>query len=280
VNLNTIMQVRHQIRPCFSRSGDALFELADALTAEAGARSLPELSLSPLFRRQWSSVYAALEDGHIETQRWSRVWTAALLSSHEGAVWMSVDSTSIARPEAETSSDRGMISVCNLPHARHSSERRLAVLDDHAFARSAEQLGSHLVSETHPERADGRLGRSFATGAVAHPPARSCSRAGRSLLGYLRLSPGLSTALDRGSLAPQTQSQALSTCTIAVPRKTRAPRKDGTLFQGSRSETWGEPEQEWKGCDEQGRPLLVPAWHRLPFRQARPCRGERLSCPA
>jgi len=117
VNLNTMIQIRHQIWQCFSRSADALFELAGALTGEVAARSLPELSLSASFRRKWSSVYEALEDGRIDTQRWSSIWTQALLASHEGPVWISVDSTSIARPEAETSPDRGMIYVCNLPHA-------------------------------------------------------------------------------------------------------------------------------------------------------------------
>ena len=117
MNLNTMMQVRHQIWQCFTQSRDALFELADALTSEAGARSLPELSLSASFRRKWSSVYEALADGRIDTQRWSSIWTQALLANHEGPVWMSVDATSIPRPEAETSPDRGMIYVCNLPHA-------------------------------------------------------------------------------------------------------------------------------------------------------------------
>src|SRR5690348_2453093 len=105
VNLNTIKQTRHQIWQCFSRSGDALFELADALTCESTARSLPELSLSPAFRRKWPSVYEALEDGRIESQRWSQIWTAALLREHQGPVWISIDATSIARPEAETSPD-------------------------------------------------------------------------------------------------------------------------------------------------------------------------------
>ena len=61
MNLNTIAQMRHQLWQCFPRSADALFVLADALTCESAARSLPELSLSPVFRRKWSSVYEALE---------------------------------------------------------------------------------------------------------------------------------------------------------------------------------------------------------------------------
>jgi hypothetical protein len=118
VNLNTIAQVRHQLWRCFTRSADALFELAEALTCESAAKSLPELSLSPVFRRKWPSIYEALEDGRIESQRWREIWTEALLAEHQGPVWISFDSTSIPRPEAETSPDRGMIYVSNLPHAK------------------------------------------------------------------------------------------------------------------------------------------------------------------
>jgi hypothetical protein len=73
MDLTTMREIRQQIWQCFSRSADALFELADALTSDVTARSLPELSLSPSFRRRWGSVYEALADGRIETQRWGRV---------------------------------------------------------------------------------------------------------------------------------------------------------------------------------------------------------------
>jgi hypothetical protein len=65
MNLNTLIQVRHQTWQSFSRAADALFELADALTCESAARSLPELSLSPHFRRKWPSIYAALAVLHL-----------------------------------------------------------------------------------------------------------------------------------------------------------------------------------------------------------------------
>jgi hypothetical protein len=117
LDFNILKHIRHQTYGCFGQSRDALFELTDALICESAARSLPELSLSPCFRRKWPSVYEALSDGRIDEASWSRAWTSALLEEHQGAVWLSVDSTSIARPEAETSPDRGMIDVCNLPHA-------------------------------------------------------------------------------------------------------------------------------------------------------------------
>jgi DDE family transposase len=269
VNLNTIVQIRHQIWQCFSRAADALFELADALTAETSASSLPELSLSAHFRRKWSSVYEALSDGRIDTEGWSSVWTQALLKSHEGPAWVSIDATSIARPEAETNSDRGMIYVCNLPHATKPvsvgwqfstvmllPERRSswgAILSQKRIksqqtavsvgVEQLEQLRAHL-----PAKVRVLADRWYATAAFLS----ACQRL--SIQALLRLK----------------RNRKLYRAAPAQPLGKRgAPRKDGALFQGSHPETWGEPEQEWKGTDEAGKPILVQAWHRLHFRQAR-----------
>jgi DDE superfamily endonuclease len=269
VNLNTMRQIRHQLWQCFSRSADALFELADALTGEGAACSLPELSKASSFRRKWSSVYEALEDGRIDTQRWSRIWTQALLASHEGPVWMSVDSTSIARPEAETSPDRGMIYVCNLPHESRPvsvgwqfstimllPEKRSswgAILSQRRIQsqQTAISVAIEQVEQLRPLLpAHVRIlaDRWYATGAFL----LACQRMQvEVLLHILR-----NRKLYRPAPGP-------------TKGKRGAPRKDGTLFQGSHPETWGEPEQEWRGTDEAGKPIVVQVWHRLHFRQAR-----------
>ncbi|NEO56406.1 MAG: hypothetical protein F6K54_26960 [Okeania sp. SIO3B5] len=41
---------------------DAVFELTDATILNPSPSSVAELSLSPIFRRQWHSVYEAIED--------------------------------------------------------------------------------------------------------------------------------------------------------------------------------------------------------------------------
>ncbi len=79
-----------------------------------------------------------LEDGKIDEQRWMSVWTTVLLQEHEGEVWVSIDSTSIARPEAETSEDsrddlRPQFAACQQAH-----QRWLTVLDRDALALHAE----------------------------------------------------------------------------------------------------------------------------------------------
>lgn len=269
MNLNTIQQTRHQIWQYFPRSGDALFELADALTCESAARSLPELSLSPAFRRKWSSIYEALEDGRIESQRWSEVWTAALLAEHEGPVWISIDATSIARPEAETSPDRGIIYVSKLPHAKrpvsvgwHFSTVMLlphrrsswgAILSQERIASSQTAVGVGMAQLEHlrpllPDRVRLLADRWYPTG----PFLSACQRLQMDALLRLKRNRKLYRA------AP-----------VAEAGKRGAPRKDGTLFQGSKPETWGEPDQQWQGHDEAGKPIQVFAWHHLHFRQAR-----------
>jgi hypothetical protein len=48
---------------------DALFELGDALLCAQAVPSLPHLSLEPVCRRGWGSVYAALARGRIDPKR-------------------------------------------------------------------------------------------------------------------------------------------------------------------------------------------------------------------
>ena len=47
-----------------TKARDAQFELLDALLLSPPIRAFPELSLSPVFRRSWSSAYAAIENRH------------------------------------------------------------------------------------------------------------------------------------------------------------------------------------------------------------------------
>ncbi|HLG78580.1 MAG TPA: NF041680 family putative transposase [Ktedonobacteraceae bacterium] len=269
MNLNTLKHVRHQVYQCAERSADALFELCDALSSESTARSLPELSLSPFFRRHWPSVYEALEDGQIDEQRWATVWTNALVEEHDAPVWISIDSTSIARPEAETSSDRGMIYVPNLPHATKPvsvgwqfssvmllpeqpsswggilSQRRISTAET-AVSVGIEQL--ERVRPLLPTSARLLADRWYATG----PFVQACQR------------------LHLGALIRLKRNRKLYRAAPPhPPGKRGAPRKDGELFQGNRPETWGEPDATWQGSDWRGKPLVVQGWKRVHFRQAR-----------
>jgi hypothetical protein len=117
MNLNIVRDFRQQAYTCMEGRADALFHLCDALLTETQARSLPELSHSPFFDRQWTSVYAALRDGKIDIEELRGLCVRSVLADlpEDAPVWIAVDATPVERPEAETSEDRGYIHVSNVP---------------------------------------------------------------------------------------------------------------------------------------------------------------------
>jgi hypothetical protein len=117
MNFNRLKQIRQQVYASFERGADALFNLADALLSESQAQSLPELSLSPFFERQWPSVYEALEDGRINVEQLRTLWVQVLLEERAETepIWMGVDTSNLTRANAVTSADRTIMHLPNLP---------------------------------------------------------------------------------------------------------------------------------------------------------------------
>ena len=64
IQFNKLKQFRQAAYQQLGAARDAQFELLDAVILTPRANSFVELSLSPVFRRQWPSVYEAIEDGH------------------------------------------------------------------------------------------------------------------------------------------------------------------------------------------------------------------------
>ena len=61
-----------------TQAKEAQFETVDSLLLSDHPRSYAELSLSPVFRRQWSSLYAALERGDQDEARLGCLLTAQI----------------------------------------------------------------------------------------------------------------------------------------------------------------------------------------------------------
>jgi DDE superfamily endonuclease len=92
---------RAELHACFARRADALFELGDALLCAKAVPSLPHLSLEPVCRRGWGSVYAALARGRIDAER-LRDLLASSLPPADPLVF-AVDVTTWPRCDAECS---------------------------------------------------------------------------------------------------------------------------------------------------------------------------------
>jgi len=100
---------RAEPHACDSRRADALFEVGDALLcAQTPLPSLPHLSLEPVHRRGWGSVYAALARGRIDTERLRDVLVRVLPDADP--LVFAVDVTTWPRCDAECSPCRGSYS--------------------------------------------------------------------------------------------------------------------------------------------------------------------------
>ncbi len=106
----------------FSHRQDALMDLLDALSSTPTARSVVELSVSPLFRRAYGSVYDAIAHLFVpvtEATRLQERRTAELALVHllmpmlptpQRSFWLlGTDVTSASRPYARTLSDRTFV---------------------------------------------------------------------------------------------------------------------------------------------------------------------------
>lgn len=269
MHFNTIQEFRHGLYQCFTRAEDALFSLNDALLTFPQAQSLVELSLSPLFKRRWSSLYAALSDGQIARDKWLDHLARFAPPPPEGkALLVGIDATNIPRPESPTARDRTYLYLPNLPECK-------------APVTVGWQFSSLVVLPHQPSSSSYYLDQKRIESAQT-----ACQVAAAQLKALVPVVPWrvLSVA-DRyyGSAAFVLASQEIDCDKLLrikgnrlfyrqAPEHTAkrgAPRKDGAVFRCKDPASQGPPQEQWQGTDEKGQGLEVVVWHKLHFRKAR-----------
>lgn len=86
------------------KAKDALFDLMDAVLVTRSVYSFAELSVSPVFRRQWSSVYEAIQDGNPPRTELMKLYIKQLTQTEK--IVLAGDHTAWARLNAPTLKDR------------------------------------------------------------------------------------------------------------------------------------------------------------------------------
>jgi hypothetical protein len=259
---NTLIDFRQQAYACFERGADALFNVCDALLSESGARSLVELSQSPCFQRRWSSLYQGLANGRINEAALRTVCIQALLQERERdqPICISVDCSSVPRPEAETSPDRGIIYVPNMPRAT----KPVSV---------GWQFSTVMLLPTKPGSWVGVLDqRRVHTDQTAIEVAMAQLR---EVVPQLKRRVIILAdrwyackALGCQVLIRLKRNRKLYRQPVRKHAKGRMPL-DGPLLQGSRAETLTGADDTFSGTDEKGRPIHVTRWSGLHFKQGR-----------
>ena len=105
----TLRTFRTSLYRCFDRRVDALFELTDAVLTAGAVPSSAHLSLEPVHRRGWGSLYAALNRGRIDEGAVRGLLARHPLLSDEGRATpvYAVDQSVWSRCDAESSPERG-----------------------------------------------------------------------------------------------------------------------------------------------------------------------------
>lgn len=268
-HIDTLRPFRHDVSECFQRSRDALFNTVDALMAETQAKSFPEVSQSLWFERKWPGLYEAFEDRRIDEKRLREIFAHYLPKPDPGKrLWIGIDASSIARPDAITSGDRTAQHVHNLPECKPPITfgwqfSTAVALSDPASSWTYILDQQRVASQTTAiEVAEVQLRR-----LVPHLPKNALVVLDRGYDAnwlWCRCS-----ALDIGVLGRLKSNRWLYRPAPAPTGKKGSPRKDGAKLQPNDPTTHGEPDGTWKGTDAKGRPVEATSWKHMHIKQAR-----------
>ena len=100
MNCEGLAKFRQSAYEFLGKAKDATFELMDAVLLTRSVSSFVELSMSPVFRRQWSSIYEALEDTRPQRKNLRKLYIKQIPQDGEKRVLLAGDHTDWPRPEA------------------------------------------------------------------------------------------------------------------------------------------------------------------------------------
>jgi hypothetical protein len=273
VQYSILDTLRHNVyHCCFTRGGDALFDLADALLTDPSARSFIELSQAPSFRRSWSSLYEALEDGRIDRGALLREFITLMPSRFlRGRLVLGLDTSPILRPEAHTAPDRTFVHRSGLPPDATPvgagwQFSTLVVLPD-PVSSWVYILDNRRVPSSETARSIGVAQLTEVLARLHHLGAllvldRAYSNAPWIVsTQQLRIDQLIRARCDQVLYRPPLERPA-------QPGPGR-PALDGPRFKGSDPTSHGSLDADWQGLDARGHPVQVTAWRNLHLVEAR-----------
>jgi hypothetical protein len=262
-NINKLIEFRQAVyENGISARRDAIFDLLDALLTESPVASFAMLSQSSHFPRKWPSLYAAVEDGEIDSQ-WLRTYLARQVPQ-QGVCVFPIDGSPWPRPRSRVLDDRqyiyqassavngGTLTVgypysllewCVEPHTSWClpvDPRRVA------STQTAQEVGVEQIQALAEARSDylQALDIVAADGKYGH-------------CGFLRPLKGLRCGIvarlrcDRVLYGPPP---------LRIPHQKGRPRVHGARFAFKEPETWGTPGEVIELEDEHWGKVRLERW--------------------
>jgi DDE superfamily endonuclease len=273
MDISILQQFRHDIYLCFQRAKDALFDMADALLTETQARSFPELSFSPFFQRKWHSLYEALEDGKMDTQKLQKTFIKYIPIPSEGKrLVLGVDVTTIERPFSSTLRDRTAMPMHNIPHASPKKSTAITFGLRYSTVTVLPEKPSSWTfildqRRVSSDKTDIEVAFEQLMEIVSQLPSRPLilfDRGYVSLWLWCQLSGLACDALGRLK-----NNQAFYKPAPPRTGKSGQPRKDGEKLKLDNVSTQNNPDGVWEGNDSKGHPVQIKFWNKMHAKKAR-----------
>lgn len=253
---------RQAIYDGFGTARDAVFDLMDAVLTSASVSSYVSLSLSPVFRRKWSSVYAALQDSRPPRAKLMKQYVRMIPTAEQPL--LAGDHTGWFRPDAETLKDRGF---------EHDAQRgRPPVSVGQGYSTLAwipETSGSWALPLRH-ERIS-----SFET-----PISKAVFQL-KQVTRALPVRPLAAFDREYGNASFVNQTQAIETDLLLRLASNRclwtappaycgrgAPRKHGSKFKLNDPQTWTTPTEQFEVDDPNLGQVRLTRWSQMHFRKS------------
>jgi hypothetical protein len=266
---NKLIEFRQTIyNQVLTQSRDAQFELVDALLLSAPIHSFPELSRSPAFRRQWPSIYTAVEDGR-QDQEWLESYLAQLVPKDDSLTF-SLDGTVWPHIGARTMPDRQYV------HSGSGTVLGAPVTVGHPYSilawtpeRNTSWAPPLSIRRVVSEKTDIEVGVEQVKQLCRHRQAEMLETfhlivadgkyGNHNFLGALKEEPC-------GVLARMRCDRVLYQAPGEYSGKGR-PRVHGERFAFKEPETWGKPQETAELEDKKWGQVRVQRWDGLHARQ-------------
>ncbi|MBD1864143.1 MULTISPECIES: NF041680 family putative transposase [Trichocoleus] len=259
-----LREFRHQAYALMSNGRDALFDLMDAVLVSRSVSSFAELSVSPVFRRRWPSLYEALQDGQPPREEWMELYSKEIRSQPQ--IVIAGDHTAWSRLQAQTLRER------TYEHQANPMSGAKPITLGHGYSTMAwipEAEGSWALPLLH-ERITS-----------AETPIEKAAAQLRQVCQKLNVRP-LSLWDAEYGCAPFLQKTADIACDKLIRLRSNRvlygpppayagkgrPRKHGEVFKLNDATTWWPPDEEQTVEEVKRGTLRLQIWHSLHLKQA------------
>lgn len=256
---NQLSQFRQSLYEQLGRAKDAVFELMDAVLVSASIMSFVSLSQSPVFRRQWPSIYAALHDSRMPQAKLMKGLTERVET--EGQPILAGDRTVWPRADAVTLRERTF---------EHRSAKTTAVGQSYStLVWVPEESGSWALPLRHE-----RISSFETPGKRAAFQLQQVSRQlkTRPLAVYDRGYGNARFVMQTAGIEADLLIRLASNrCVFGAPAPyggRGAPRKHGLKFKFNDPTTWPQAQETIEVDDPQYGRVRVTRWSNFHFKQS------------